>query len=170
VSIPLIAETLPRADSHLDPTFQARAEAERMAFLRSKAPFSSLLAGNLGCMSREGIRASREEVGSHFTAPLAAMAYAQQACAISQRKGALMATRTAKSNALNRQQKAITRLETVSVSTHAKVVEAGAPNEARAVSWGDCFALKVWIICFLLLALMTAYDAIAGLLRAAGSN
>jgi hypothetical protein len=81
-----------------------------------------------------------------------------------------MATRTAKSKAPNGQQKANTRLETVSVSTRAKVVEAGAPSEARAVSWGDRFAFKVWIICFLLMALMTAYDAITGLLRGLGKN
>jgi hypothetical protein len=48
--------------------------------------------------------------------------------------------------------------------------EASIPPEEPKDIWGDRFACKVWLVCFVLLALMTAYDFITGLLRGAGSN
>jgi hypothetical protein len=49
-------------------------------------------------------------------------------------------------------------------------VEATMPQEKDDACWGDRFAAKVCVVCFLLLALMTAYDLITGLLRGSGSN
>ena len=39
------------------------------------------------------------------------------------------------------------------------------PSWEHSAHRGDWFALKLWILCFLLMALMTAYDVICSLLR-----
>jgi hypothetical protein len=44
------------------------------------------------------------------------------------------------------------------------------PSEGQAVYWADRFAFKFWLACFALMALMVAYDAIAGVWRWLGSN
>ena len=78
-----------------------------------------------------------------------------------------MATRTAKSKASNGQQEQSARFGSVSANELVPV-RGSVSSEGRGTYWGDRLAFKIWLIGFLLMALMVAYDAITGLLRGTG--
>jgi hypothetical protein len=80
-----------------------------------------------------------------------------------------MASKVAPSKASNGQQKPGTRRASAPAN---ELIPPGVsePREDQGTSWGDRFAFKMWVICFLLMALMVAYDAIGALLRGTGRN
>lgn len=81
-----------------------------------------------------------------------------------------MATRPVTSMTSKKQQSASTRSGTGLTPKPIAEAKGSVLSERRTVSWGDRFALKVWGLCFLLMALMNAYNLITGLLRGWGSN
>ena len=79
-------------------------------------------------------------------------------------------TTTVKSNTLKEQQKPSARPGSAPADEPARAAEGSLPSEGEGIYWGDRFAFKVWLIGFLLMALMVAYDAIIGLMCGLGSN
>jgi hypothetical protein len=95
---------------------------------------------------------------------------AEQAHGISEERGALMTTKAAKSKARDLQQNQNARPGSAAARETILAPGSSVPSEGQGTYWGDRIAFKVWLSCFLLMALMVLYDAITGLLRGFGSN
>jgi hypothetical protein len=81
-----------------------------------------------------------------------------------------MAIRTAESKASSGQQKQGSRLgkgpvEEPTLADGMRTLSAGGDTY-----WGDRFAFKIWLLCFLGMVLMLAHDMITALIRGSGGN
>jgi hypothetical protein len=81
-----------------------------------------------------------------------------------------MTAKTAKSRARNLQQKQLVGHSSTPDGETVLAAGTSVPSEGQSTYWGDRIAFKIWLSCFLLMALMVLYDAITRLLRGFGSN
>jgi hypothetical protein len=81
-----------------------------------------------------------------------------------------MAITTATSKVSNGQQKPVGRLGSFPAEKPALAARVNMPTEGAGPYWGDRCAFKIWLFCFLFMALMVAFNAITGLLRGSGGN